>query len=139
MDKARLDVPWCEFEQVDEQHVACRFCRRRLSGTPERYAGKIICTEHGPGTDFEQVLQRVAKILRMELKPCGRCKRLRKRMNEEGRQWCKENRLLIVAMAQYNAKAQGLRIPAPAIWAALRASEVLPLVPREDRRRESPA
>lgn len=111
---------YCEFEHCNESEVSCKHCGRRLSGTPERYENAIICSALGPGADIEKVLKKLASFLKREIKTCQTCDNLKQLMNARGIEWCRENRKLLAALIQYNAKQQNIQVPLPVLTLALR-------------------
>lgn len=114
----------CEFKSATNGHVKCVHCGRGFTGNPERYNGRFICAERGPGADFEKVIARIAGLLKIDKRglKCKRCKDLKMTMNTNGREWCRNNKRLITALAHYNAKQLGYSIPGAAIGLALRYS-----------------
>ena len=104
-------MSWCEFEQTNNGHVKCMACGRGFSGTPKDYNGRIICEAIGPGAEFNKCIQSFASKLRMDVKECKGCNKLKMVMNANGKTWCKENKHLITALAHYNAKQRGMKVP----------------------------
>jgi len=114
---------FCEFEQYDDYHVKCLYCNRRLSGSPEKYAGKIVCRSQGIGTDFSKLMQRWATNFRIQYTKCPKCLSLEEEMNVEGIKWVKDRHNAIVEIVVRNAKDQGITIPGIAISNMLKTIE----------------
>jgi hypothetical protein len=119
---------FCEFELSDNGHVTCLHCGRGFSGTVEEYNGRIVCAERGPGADFEKTIETISTFLRIKViaTKCNRCKKLKLLMNENGKDWCRNNKRLITALAHYNSRELGHNIPGAAINLALRYSLMRP-------------
>jgi len=117
------DVITCEFIQVDEYHVKCTSCGRTLSGTPERYDGKYPCSAKGIGTDFTNLMEWWANVLRIEYTKCASCISLEKLMNQNGARWVRANHDAIVQAVHNNAVEQGLKIPKFGISRMLKKAE----------------
>ena len=114
---------FCEFEQYDDYHVKCIHCDRRLSGTPEKYEGKIVCKAQGIGTDFSKLMQRWATTFRIHYTKCPKCLSLEEEMNVEGAKWVRDRHDAIVRIVVDNAKEQGITIPGMAISNMLKIVE----------------
>jgi hypothetical protein len=82
----------------------------------------MICPKRGPGEDFERLINKLMTLFNIKVPKCSNCNKVKLMMNKQGKQWCKENRALLTAMIQYNAKANGVKVPRMLISAALRMS-----------------
>lgn len=101
----------CEFKQVDEYHVKCPACGKHLSGTPEGYEGKVICSAFGVGTIVSRKLQTLANTFHMTFNECPACITLKSQMNINGVDWTESNASRLVDMISSNAKKLGVIIP----------------------------
>ena len=101
----------CEFVQFNEYEVKCPDCGKHLSGTPERYKGRVVCAAHGVGTIVARKLQTLANILHIPFKECPACLTIKSQMNINGVDWTEQNAAKLVKMIQENAKSQGLVAP----------------------------
>ncbi len=117
------DIITCEFIQVDEYHVKCSACGKSLSGTPEKYKGMYPCSAKGIGTDFANMMDWWANVLRIEYTKCNSCISLEKLMNQNGAEWVKTHHDAIVEAVHNNGVQQGLKIPKLGISRILRKAE----------------
>ena len=101
----------CKFIQFNEYEVKCPDCGKHLSGTPERYEGRVICSAHGVGTIVARKLQTLADTLHMKFKECPSCLTIKSRMNINGVDWTEKNTKKLVEMIQANAASQGIKAP----------------------------
>lgn len=103
----------CQFEQINQFEVRCIYCGRALSGTPERYNGRLICKERGegPGTELEKIFKWWGKRLGVDYTPCNKCKKMRQEMDFYGKEWVKKNSDGLTEQIRRNAERQGVIVP----------------------------
>ena len=101
----------CQFKQFNEHEVKCTDCGKHLSGTPETYEGRVICSAHGVGTIVARKLQTLADTLHMKFTECPACLTIKSQMNINGVDWTEQYANKLVEMIQANAKNQGLIAP----------------------------
>jgi hypothetical protein len=113
---------FCKFEYINDLEVQCPLCLRAFSGTPERYAERIVCDKKrkGPGTDLTKIFESWAKMMRMNLTSCFKCKSLALEMDKRGKEWVRDNVDELAKAIKKNASIQGHRVPRAIIKHMLR-------------------
>ena len=105
----------CVFRQINKHEVKCPHCGKHYSGTPEKYAGRIVCGAFGVGSVFARRLQTLADTLHFTFKECSSCLSMKVQMNINGPEWTDRNRKKLIEMIQKNAKAQNINVPKAAL------------------------